>query len=257
MGGGGVGRGRGAPLSDELRQQLRDIQLGGVHELYAMGLLESPPPEKGSTEVTPYYMGGEEVNLVAGLKLHEEVLSPPEQDQVVALMRRLQELGEAGALIGQTYSAPPPRKGMERRVTVQFGCCFRYDRQPPSIAPKDRVCGLPQMLDDVLDRMVHRRIFSYDAAVRPNSCIANYYPKGTCIPPHVDSRDFARPFASLSLVSEQEILFGVSIKENKGKPNQFVADKGKGGGKRLKLPPGSVLLVGGRAANKVEHCIPV
>ena len=41
------------------------------------------------------------------------------------------------------------------------------------------------------------------AADRPDSCIVNLYERGDCIPPHIDHRDFARPFVTLSLLSEQ------------------------------------------------------
>ena len=41
------------------------------------------------------------------------------------------------------------------------------------------------------------------AADRPDSCIVNLYQEGDCIPPHVDHHDFARPFVTLSLLSEQ------------------------------------------------------
>ena len=41
------------------------------------------------------------------------------------------------------------------------------------------------------------------AADRPDSCIVNVYERGDCIPPHIDHRDFARPFVTLSLLSEQ------------------------------------------------------
>ena len=29
-----------------------------------------------------------------------------------------------------------------------------------------------------------------------------------CIPPHIDHHDFSRPFCTISLLSEQEIMFG-------------------------------------------------
>lgn len=29
-----------------------------------------------------------------------------------------------------------------------------------------------------------------------------------CIPPHIDHHDFSRPFCTVSLLSEQEIMFG-------------------------------------------------
>lgn len=42
----------------------------------------------------------------------------------------------------------------------------------------------------------------------PDSCIVNIYEVDDCIPPHIDSHDFVRPFCTVSFLSECEILFG-------------------------------------------------
>ena len=77
-------------------------------------------------------------------------------------------MGDEGALCGRTYSAPRKWKRGKGRITVQMGCCYNYatDKQgrPPGILVDEPVNGLPPMLDDVVDRMVARRIFTGDAA---------------------------------------------------------------------------------------------
>ena len=91
--------------------------------------------------------------------------------------KRLADLGDEGALCGRTYSAPRKWKRGKGRITVQMGCCYNYatDKQgrPPGILTDEPVNGLPPMLDDVVDRMVARRIFT--SATRPDSCIINLY----------------------------------------------------------------------------------
>ena len=42
--------------------------------------------------------------------------------------------------------------------------------------------------------------------------IINFYDAGDCIPPHIDHHDFARPFVTLSLLSEQVMLLGSEIR---------------------------------------------
>jgi alkylated DNA repair dioxygenase AlkB len=44
--------------------------------------------------------------------------------------------------------------------------------------------------------------------VTPDSAIINMYSAGDCIPPHIDHHDFIRPFSTISLLSEQPIVFG-------------------------------------------------
>ena len=119
----------------------------------------------------------------------------------------MRALGDEGALVGRTYSAPRRWKKGKGRVTVQMGVCYNYaaDKRgnPPGILAAERVCGLPPLFDDLIERMVARRIF--DASTRPDSCIVNFYSEGDCIPPHIDHHDFSRPFVTLSLLSEQAL----------------------------------------------------
>ena len=82
--------------------------------------------------------------------------------------------------------------------------------EPAGILPEQRVEALPPLLHDVVARMEDREIF--DEQTRPDSCIVNFYDEGDCIPPHIDHHDFARPFVTLSLLSEQSILFGREIR---------------------------------------------
>lgn len=54
---------------------------------------------------------------------------------------------------------------------------------------------------------------------------------GDCIPPHIDHHDFVRPFVTVSLQSEQEILFSEKI---------VALDAGVFSGKfKMPLPPGA------------------
>ena len=184
-------------------------------------------------------------------------------------------MGDEGALCGRTYSAPRKWKRGKGRITVQMGCCYNYatDKQgrPPGILVDEPVNGLPPMLDDVVDRMVARRIFT--SATRPDSCIINLYgprnsgairrdsaqffsrasayhrySEGDCIPPHIDHHDFVRPFVTLSLLSEQPILFGKEIK--------IVEDGIFDAPVRVALPVGSVLVLNGNGADVAKHCVP-
>ena len=68
---------------------------------------------------------------------------------------------------------------------------------------------MPPELEALSDRLVRWGIVP--RAIRPNSAIINVYEPGDCIPPHIDHHDFVRPFVTLSLLSEQPIMFGQNL----------------------------------------------
>ena len=45
----------------------------------------------------------------------------------------------------------------------------------------------------------------------PDTAIINVYEVDDCIPPHIDHHDFDRPFCTISLLSEESILFSSRI----------------------------------------------
>jgi mRNA N6-methyladenine demethylase len=66
----------------------------------------------------------------------------------------------------------------------------------------------------------------------PDSCIVNIYEPEDCIPPHIDSHDFVRPFCTVSFLSECNILFGTTLKV--AAPGEFI------GSYAIPLPVGYV-----------------
>ena len=76
----------------------------------------------------------------------------------------------------------------------------------------------------------------------------NVYEAGSWLPPHVDSEAFDRPFCTLSLLSQQEAIFGETIDGEAGAWRGPV---------RVVMPPGSVLRVDGVAAGPTwKHALP-
>ena len=97
-----------------------------------------------------------------------------------------------------------------------------------------------------------RAILAQFGAIRRNYSSCLRLPQvleGDCIPPHIDHHDFVRPFVTLSLLSEQPILFGKEIK---------IVEDGifdapvRGCGS----PSGSVLVLNGNGADVAKHCVP-
>lgn len=90
--------------------------------------------------------------------------------------------------------------------------CELQDRNGnrPGILRSEEVDRLPPLFKEIVKRMVSWNILP--STCIPNSCIVNIYEEGDCIPPHVDHHDFVRPFCSLSLLTECNIVFGSTLK---------------------------------------------
>ncbi|KAK1698664.1 hypothetical protein QYE76_015361 [Lolium multiflorum] len=195
---------------------------------------------------------GRPVNILQGLELHTAVFSPEEQRAIVAAVLDLQDRGRRGLLRERTYSEPRKWMRGKGRATIQFGCCYNYatdrDGNPPGIVRDSAVDPLPPLLAAMVRRLVLWRVLP--RACVPDSCIVNIYDVDDCIPPHVDSHDFLRPFCTASFLAHCDILFGRSLKVLG--PGEF----GGAASTAINLPAGSVLVLAGNGADVAKHCVP-
>ena len=140
------------------------------------------------------------------------------------------------------------------RATIQFGCCYNYatdrDGNPPGIVRDSSaaVDPLPPLLAAMARRLVLWRVLPRSCV--PDSCIVNVYDVDDCIPPHVDSHDFLRPFCTASFLAECDIVFGKDLRVLG--PGEF----GGPGSTSIRLPAGSVLVLAGNGADVAKHCVP-
>ncbi|OAY76360.1 RNA demethylase ALKBH5 [Ananas comosus] len=159
-------------------------------------------------------VGGRWVNVLEGLELHEGVFSAAEQHRIVDCVLDFQQRGRRGLLRERTYSEPKKWMRGKGRVTIQFGCCYNYAKDNngnlPGIMRDEEVDPMPPILKTMIKRMVAWHVLPPTCV--PNSCIINIYDEDDCIPPHIDHHDFVRPFCTVSLLSQCNILFGTYIK---------------------------------------------
>ncbi|KAJ7539713.1 hypothetical protein O6H91_11G106200 [Diphasiastrum complanatum] len=193
---------------------------------------------------------GRLVNVAEGLELHTGILNVPEQERLVAFALELQNRGRNNELMDRTYSEPRKWMRGKGRVTIQFGCCYNYavDKagNPPGIVRDETVDPLPKLLKATIKRLVRWHVLPPSCV--PDSCIINIYDEGDCIPPHIDHHDFVRPFCTLSLLSECNIVFGSNLKIIG--PGEFE------GSLTVPLPVGSVLVLKGKGADVAKHAVP-
>lgn len=144
----------------------------------------------------------------------------------------------------RTYTEPRRWMRGKGRVKLQFGCCYNYapvisnsymhltfpihlysqnqmcdinlatfqdkNGNPPGIIRGEEVDPIPPLFKQIIKRMVRWNVMPPTCI--PNSCIVNIYEEGDCIPPHIDHHDFVRPFCSLSLLTECNIVLGSTLK---------------------------------------------
>lgn len=92
---------------------------------------------------------------------------------------------------------------------------------------------MPSLFKIMIKRLVRWHVLPTTCI--PDSCIVNIYDPGDCIPPHIDSHDFVRPFCTVSFLSECNILFGSTLKI--AGPGEFT------GSLPIPLPVGYVLML--------------
>ncbi|CAL8463859.1 g3394 [Coccomyxa elongata] len=199
------------------------------------------------------------VNVVQGLELHKGLLNAQEQAHIVTAIEAWAEAGCAGQLRGRTFSAPRKSKRGKGRQTIQFGCCYNYatdrdqygNQRPPGIIAEEVVEPMPPLLMALVHRLVRWGVLP--RAKAPDTAIINIYDVDDCIPPHIDHHDFTRPFCTISLLSEQPIMFGARLFpiDPDNQPGVF-------GGRHCKigLPTGSCLVLKGNGADVAMHCVP-
>ncbi|CAN6172373.1 unnamed protein product [Urochloa humidicola] len=193
---------------------------------------------------------GRLVNILAGLELHSNVFSSAEQRRIVECVYDLQERGRRGELGDRTYTEPQKWMRGKGWVTIQFGCCYNYatdkNGNPPGIIRTIVSDPMPDLFKTMIKRLVRWQVLPTSCV--PDSCIVNIYEPADCIPPHIDSHDFVRPFCTVSFLSECNILFGTNL--NSPAPGEFT------GSIAIPLPVGSVLVLNGNGADVAKHCVP-
>lgn len=183
-------------------------------------------------------------SLAPGLTLHTDVLPAKQQANLLALVDEWIAAGRAGNLKGKTYQKPPQEwiETGQSRECLYFGVRVKCNK-----VDNAHVEPMPVPLLEILDQLETGGIFT--AAQRPDSCCINSYSEGSWLPPHRDSTKFARPFFTLSLLSEQEVVFATDILGSAGiwEGSTLL---------RVEMPVGSLLRVDGEAADEMRHALP-
>eukprot|EP00899_Mesostigma_viride_P004176 jgi/Mesvir1/1375/Mv21648-RA.2 len=145
------------------------------------------------------------VNVLEGLMLFQQVLSEPQEQELIEWVFHQERLGQAGALMAATYSAPKKWMKGKGRIVLQYGSL--YDYMEHRIDPETPVDPMPPILRNLVNVLVQAGVFQ--EGERPDTAIVNDYHEGDAIPPHID---YPRPFCTVSLLAETSMLMGRRIK---------------------------------------------
>ncbi|KAG0496127.1 hypothetical protein HPP92_000818 [Vanilla planifolia] len=219
-------------LSREQRERIRFTSLGRKKDFVCLERID-----------------GKVVNILEGLELHTGVFSAAEQKRIVDFVYELQKQGRNNELGEHTYSEPKKWMRGKGRVTIQFGCCYNYAEKngmPPGIMRDAVADPIPSLFKVMIKRLIGWHVMPTSCV--PDSCIVNIYEPGDCIPPHIDSHDFVRPFCTVSFLSECNIVLGSNL--------QIVGPGEFAGSYSISLPVGSVFVLNGNGADVAKHCVP-
>ncbi|CAH9091205.1 unnamed protein product [Cuscuta epithymum] len=192
---------------------------------------------------------GKITNILDGLELHSGIFSAAEQNRIVNYVETLHDKGKNGQLKERTYTAPEKCIGGKGRVSLQFGCCYNYasdTNDTPRILKNDIVDPIPQLLKVMIKRLVRWHVIPPNSV--PDNCIVDIYEEGDCIPPRIESQDFARPLCAVSFLTECHVIFGSNLK--------VLSPGGFDGPIAISLPVGSILVLNGKVADVAKHCVP-
>eukprot|EP00277_Geminigera_cryophila_P000920 CAMPEP_0179411008 /NCGR_PEP_ID=MMETSP0799-20121207/3654_1 /TAXON_ID=46947 /ORGANISM="Geminigera cryophila, Strain CCMP2564" /LENGTH=386 /DNA_ID=CAMNT_0021183021 /DNA_START=42 /DNA_END=1202 /DNA_ORIENTATION=- len=189
------------------------------------------------------------INVLDGLLLYQDIINQRWETELIEWIEECVRLGLSGQLAGETFMQSTytdhatGKRGRGRQV-LQYGSYYDYANH--RIAPEVPVEPLHPILLKLVDKLVHQGVLPQ--AVRPDSAIINLYRPGDNIPPHIDHMDYPRPFSTLSLLSDADMLLGAHI-EPRGN-GTFRAPC------TINLSRRSLLILAGNGANVAKHCIP-
>ncbi|KAL2652537.1 hypothetical protein R1flu_020665 [Riccia fluitans] len=190
---------------------------------------------------------GKSVNFVDGLELYERVLDKAESSKLASLILEMRA-GKKGESAGApTIGSKKGTKGKGRdSLLLNFSNAPSAEDHRKRSSPKDEsLQSLPAFLDPVIERLVRWHIIP--ASKRPDSCCISIMEEGDYVPPSVDKSHLERPYCTLTLLGDCNMIMGQSLMMDS--PGDFK------GSLQILLPVGSVLVLQRNSAEIARHSI--
>jgi len=191
-------------------------------------LMFTSPDRKGMTS-----------NILHGLVMFADFLSAQEENQLLNFVNDQVAKGARRELAGNTYN-----KVKHMTAQLHYGVFYNMAQNAPG---GKQVEPMPEELNRIVMKLINEGILHQNQ--RPNTAVVSVMEEGDGMLPHVDSKEFARPICTVSLLSDADMLFG-------DKSGQIEAHGiGNMDGFALSIPRRSAIRLDDLVANDVEHAM--
>ncbi|KAL7112820.1 hypothetical protein ACP275_04G025000 [Erythranthe tilingii] len=182
---------------------------------------------------------GHMVNVVRGLKIHENIFTDVEMSKLNDFVNELRVAGQSGELSGETFILYNQQTKGNKRELIQLGVPIFgqiKDEERRHIEP------IPALLQGVIEHLVQWRLLPENR--RPNSCIINFFDEGEYSQPFLKPPHLEQPMSTL-LLSDSIMAFG----------RMLVSDgEGNYRGPFMVSPKeGSLLVMRGHSSDTARH----
>ncbi|XP_010542876.1 PREDICTED: uncharacterized protein LOC104815949 [Tarenaya hassleriana] len=191
------------------------------------------------------HVKGHTVNVVKGLKLYEDILTPHELSKLTDLVSQLRASGQNGKLSGETFILFNKQMKGNKREMIQLGVPI-FGHLKDELSTDDvhavDIEPIPPLLQSVIDHLVTWKLIP--EYKKPNGCIINFFEEGEYSQPFLKPPHLEQPISTLVL-SESTLAFGrILSSDNEGNFR---------GPLTLSLKQGSLLVMRGNSADMARH----
>ncbi|XP_065861197.1 RNA demethylase ALKBH10B-like isoform X2 [Euphorbia lathyris] len=190
------------------------------------------------------HVKGHMVNVVKGLKIHEDVFTESELAKLTDFVNELRVAGQNGELEGETYILFNKQVKGNKRELIQLGVpIFGHIKEDaPSNNETSNIKPIPVLLESVIDHLIQWHLIP--EYKKPNGCIIHYFDEDEYSQPFQKPPHLEQPISTL-LISESTMAYGRTlVSDNDGNYR---------GPLMLSLKAGSLLVMRGNSADMARH----
>ncbi|WCJ21482.1 oxidoreductase 2OG-Fe(II) oxygenase family protein [Euphorbia peplus] len=186
---------------------------------------------------------GHMVNVVKGLKIHEDAFTETELAKLTDFVNELRVAGQNGELEGDTYILFNKQVKGNKRELIQLGVpIFGHVEDSSSNDETSHIKPIPVLLESVIDHLIQWHLIP--EYKRPNGCIIHFFDEDEYSQPFQKPPHLEQPISTL-LISESTMAYGRTlVSDNDGNYR---------GPLMLSLKAGSLLVMRGNSADMARH----
>ena len=137
-------------------------------------------------------------NILHGLFMYPDFLSPQEENQLLNFVNDQVAKGARRELAGSTYN-----KVKHMTAQLHYGVFYNIAENAPG---GKQVEQMPEELNRIVMKLINEGILKQNQ--RPNTAVVSVMEEGDGMLPKIESKEFARPICTVSLLSDADMLFG-------------------------------------------------